>query len=147
MVERDNAKDVHLNMLEDVGAFDILDKGIHFSDTGIGNNVINMINALVGGFFDSVKGGLLNLAAFKSAPYTIYCISSFINFLGLYTSPSHFSLFYRFYSLFDRSANIYQRKRNTAREHTTTRILFRLIRQCKFTIWSMDRRPSCRPHR
>lgn len=47
-------------MLEDVGAFDILDKGIHFSDTGIGNNVINMINALVGGFFDSVKGGLLN---------------------------------------------------------------------------------------
>ncbi|PBK78886.1 MFS general substrate transporter [Armillaria solidipes] len=32
-----------------------------------------------------VKGGLANLGAFKSAPYTIYCISGFTTFLGLYT--------------------------------------------------------------
>lgn len=36
----------------------------------------------------NVKGGLLNLAAFKSAPYTLYCLSSFANFLGFYTRPS-----------------------------------------------------------
>ncbi|KXN92400.1 Riboflavin transporter MCH5 [Leucoagaricus sp. SymC.cos] len=33
----------------------------------------------------NVKGGLLNLAAFKEIPYTLYCISAFLNFLGLYT--------------------------------------------------------------
>ncbi|KAK0463488.1 major facilitator superfamily domain-containing protein [Desarmillaria tabescens] len=32
-----------------------------------------------------VKGGLANLDAFKSVPYTIYCISGFTTFLGLYT--------------------------------------------------------------
>jgi hypothetical protein len=31
------------------------------------------------------SGGLLNLRAFKSAPFTIYCISAFVIFLGLYT--------------------------------------------------------------
>lgn len=35
-------------------------------------------------------GGYLNLRAFKSAPYTIYCISSFFVFLGLYTGMSYF---------------------------------------------------------
>ncbi|KAF9448292.1 MFS general substrate transporter [Macrolepiota fuliginosa MF-IS2] len=33
----------------------------------------------------NVKGGLLNPAAFKDPPYTLYCISSFITFLGIYT--------------------------------------------------------------
>ncbi|KAF9441746.1 MFS general substrate transporter [Macrolepiota fuliginosa MF-IS2] len=33
-----------------------------------------------------VKGGLLNLAAFKDPPFTVYCISSFITFLGIYTA-------------------------------------------------------------
>ncbi|KAF9001719.1 MFS general substrate transporter [Cyathus striatus] len=33
----------------------------------------------------NVSGGLFNLQAFKFAPYTIYCISGFVNFLGLYT--------------------------------------------------------------
>ncbi|KAF7362320.1 MFS domain-containing protein [Mycena venus] len=32
-----------------------------------------------------VAGGLLNLAAFKSPTYTIYCISGIASFLGLYT--------------------------------------------------------------
>ncbi|KDQ19997.1 hypothetical protein BOTBODRAFT_170029 [Botryobasidium botryosum FD-172 SS1] len=32
-----------------------------------------------------VDGGLLNLSAFKFAPYTIYCISTIFAFLGLYT--------------------------------------------------------------
>ncbi|KAF9448295.1 MFS general substrate transporter [Macrolepiota fuliginosa MF-IS2] len=32
-----------------------------------------------------VKGGLLNLAAFKDMPYTIYCLSAFFIFLGIYT--------------------------------------------------------------
>ncbi len=32
-----------------------------------------------------VSGGILNLKAFKSAPYTIWCIANFIAFLGLYT--------------------------------------------------------------
>ena len=31
------------------------------------------------------KGGLLNLRAFKSAPFTFYCLSAFFAFLGLYT--------------------------------------------------------------
>ncbi|PBK73137.1 MFS general substrate transporter [Armillaria solidipes] len=30
-------------------------------------------------------GGILNLSAFKSAPYAIWCLSTFIAFLGLYT--------------------------------------------------------------
>ncbi|KAJ7117706.1 MFS general substrate transporter [Mycena epipterygia] len=33
----------------------------------------------------NVEGGLLNLKAFKSAPYTVYCCSGFVAFLGLYT--------------------------------------------------------------
>lgn len=33
----------------------------------------------------NVTGGHFNLRAFKSAPYTFYCISSFFTFLGLYT--------------------------------------------------------------
>jgi len=33
----------------------------------------------------NIKGGLLNLAAFRDASFTIYCISSFIIFLGIYT--------------------------------------------------------------
>ncbi len=36
----------------------------------------------------NVKGGLLNVAALRSTPYTIYCLSSFANFLGLYTRSS-----------------------------------------------------------
>ena len=32
-----------------------------------------------------VTGGLFNWAAFKSAPFTIYCASTFVNFLGIYT--------------------------------------------------------------
>ncbi|KIM89623.1 hypothetical protein PILCRDRAFT_191632 [Piloderma croceum F 1598] len=32
-----------------------------------------------------VPGGLWNLAAFSSRPYTIYCCSGFVTFLGLYT--------------------------------------------------------------
>ncbi|KAK0490501.1 major facilitator superfamily domain-containing protein [Armillaria novae-zelandiae] len=31
-------------------------------------------------------GGILNLRAFKSAPYAIWCLSTFIAFLGLYTA-------------------------------------------------------------
>jgi MCP family monocarboxylic acid transporter-like MFS transporter 10 len=33
----------------------------------------------------NVKGGLLNLKAFKSAAYSVYCLSGFVAFLGLYT--------------------------------------------------------------
>jgi MCP family monocarboxylic acid transporter-like MFS transporter 10 len=33
----------------------------------------------------NVPGGLLNLSAFKSAPYTVYCLSAFTTFLGIYT--------------------------------------------------------------
>ncbi|KAJ7224086.1 major facilitator superfamily domain-containing protein [Mycena pura] len=33
----------------------------------------------------NVKGGLLNLAAFKNPAFTVYCISGFVTFLGLYT--------------------------------------------------------------
>ena len=33
----------------------------------------------------NVSGGLLNLRAFKSLPYTLYTASGFIAFLGLYT--------------------------------------------------------------
>ena len=31
-----------------------------------------------------VTRGLFNWAAFKSAPFTIYCASTFVNFLGIY---------------------------------------------------------------
>lgn len=33
----------------------------------------------------NAPGGLLNFRAFKSAAFTIYCISAFVIFLGLYT--------------------------------------------------------------
>ncbi|KAJ7781866.1 major facilitator superfamily domain-containing protein [Mycena maculata] len=33
----------------------------------------------------NVKGGLFNLQAFKAPAYTIYCLSGFVAFLGLYT--------------------------------------------------------------
>jgi MCP family monocarboxylic acid transporter-like MFS transporter 10 len=36
-----------------------------------------------------VAGGLLNLRAFKSAAYTIYCASAFAIFLGVYTGELH----------------------------------------------------------
>jgi hypothetical protein len=32
----------------------------------------------------NVKGGLFNLQAFRSAPFTIYCLSGFVSFLGWY---------------------------------------------------------------
>jgi len=37
-------------------------------------------------------GGLLNLRAFKSAPFTIYCLSAFVTFLGLYTVLTYVSV-------------------------------------------------------
>ncbi|KAJ7087713.1 major facilitator superfamily domain-containing protein [Mycena crocata] len=33
----------------------------------------------------NVKGGLFNLAAFKSAPFSVFCVSGLMAFLGLYT--------------------------------------------------------------
>lgn len=33
----------------------------------------------------NVKGGLFNFAVFKHLPYTLYCLSIFISFLGMYT--------------------------------------------------------------
>lgn len=33
----------------------------------------------------NTRGGLFNIRAFKSAPFTIYCLSAFFTFLGLYT--------------------------------------------------------------
>ncbi|KAF7370383.1 MFS domain-containing protein [Mycena sanguinolenta] len=33
----------------------------------------------------NIKGGLLNLQAFRSAAFTVYCINGFVAFLGLYT--------------------------------------------------------------
>ncbi|KAH9484578.1 Aspyridones efflux protein apdF [Psilocybe cubensis] len=39
-----------------------------------------------------VAGGLLNLAAFKSAPYSVYCASAFVTFLGIYTGEFNRSL-------------------------------------------------------
>ncbi|KAK7025062.1 MFS domain-containing protein [Favolaschia claudopus] len=33
----------------------------------------------------NVKGGLFNPQAFRSAPFTVYCLSGFVSFLGLYT--------------------------------------------------------------
>ncbi|KAK0226953.1 major facilitator superfamily domain-containing protein [Armillaria nabsnona] len=40
----------------------------------------------------NVSGGILNLKAFKSAPYTIWCIANFIAFLGLYTVLTYISV-------------------------------------------------------
>ncbi|CAK5281697.1 unnamed protein product [Mycena citricolor] len=36
-----------------------------------------------------VSGGLLNLAAFKSAAYTVYCLSGIVAFLGVYTVSTY----------------------------------------------------------
>jgi hypothetical protein len=33
----------------------------------------------------NLPGGMLNLKAFKSAPYSVYTVSGFLAFLGLYT--------------------------------------------------------------
>ncbi|KAJ6581826.1 major facilitator superfamily domain-containing protein [Mycena capillaripes] len=40
----------------------------------------------------NVKGGLFNLQAFRSAPFTIYCLSGFVAFLGLYTVLTYIDL-------------------------------------------------------
>ncbi|KAJ7931716.1 major facilitator superfamily domain-containing protein [Mycena leptocephala] len=40
----------------------------------------------------NVKGGLFNLQAFRSAPFTIYCLSGFVSFLGLYTVLTYIDL-------------------------------------------------------
>ncbi|KAK0451990.1 MFS general substrate transporter [Desarmillaria tabescens] len=40
----------------------------------------------------NVSGGILNLKAFRSAPYTIWFIASFIAFLGLYTVLTYISV-------------------------------------------------------
>ena len=34
----------------------------------------------------NAAGGVLNLKAFKSPAFSIYCLSTLINYLGLYTS-------------------------------------------------------------
>ncbi|KAF8902813.1 MFS general substrate transporter [Gymnopilus junonius] len=39
-----------------------------------------------------VSGGLLNLAAFKYAPYSIYCAAGFFTFLGIYTVLTYVSV-------------------------------------------------------
>ncbi|KAF5323716.1 hypothetical protein D9619_012953 [Psilocybe cf. subviscida] len=39
-----------------------------------------------------VKGGLLNLAAFKDLAYTVYCLSAFTIFLGIYTLLTYVSV-------------------------------------------------------
>ncbi|KXN82265.1 Riboflavin transporter MCH5 [Leucoagaricus sp. SymC.cos] len=38
------------------------------------------------------KGGLFNLAVFKDPPYTVYCLSSLIAFLGMYTFMTYVSV-------------------------------------------------------
>ncbi|KAF5378329.1 hypothetical protein D9615_008721 [Tricholomella constricta] len=40
----------------------------------------------------NLPGGLLNLNAFKSAPFTIYCLSAFFCFLGVYTLLTYVSV-------------------------------------------------------
>ncbi|KAJ7809073.1 major facilitator superfamily domain-containing protein [Mycena olivaceomarginata] len=40
----------------------------------------------------NVQGGLFNLRAFRSAPFTIYCLSGFVAFLGLYTVLTYIDL-------------------------------------------------------
>ncbi|GLB34493.1 putative monocarboxylate [Lyophyllum shimeji] len=37
-------------------------------------------------------GGILNLRAFKSPPFTVYCLSAFFSFLGLYTVLTYVSV-------------------------------------------------------
>ncbi|KAJ6519091.1 major facilitator superfamily domain-containing protein [Mycena sanguinolenta] len=40
----------------------------------------------------NLKGGLLNLRAFRSPPFTVYCINGFVAFLGLYTVLTYIDL-------------------------------------------------------
>ncbi|KAH0583380.1 hypothetical protein H2248_009007 [Termitomyces sp. 'cryptogamus'] len=40
----------------------------------------------------NVAGGLLNLQAFKYAPFTAYCLSAFFSFLGIYTVLTYVSV-------------------------------------------------------
>jgi len=37
----------------------------------------------------NAAGGILNLKAFKSPAFSIYCLSTLINYLGLYTSEEY----------------------------------------------------------
>jgi MCP family monocarboxylic acid transporter-like MFS transporter 10 len=41
----------------------------------------------------NITGGLFNLAAFKSLPYSLYCLSTLFTFLGMYTSAFSFFFF------------------------------------------------------
>ena len=56
-------------------------------DTNIIVHVINICSQMLKRRLPptNAPGGLLNLRAFKSAAFTIYCISAFVIFLGLYT--------------------------------------------------------------
>ncbi|KAF8920290.1 MFS general substrate transporter [Mucidula mucida] len=46
-----------------------------------------------------VEGGLLNLAAFKQASYSVYCFGSFVAFLGLYTVLTYIDVSSKFYGV------------------------------------------------
>jgi len=37
----------------------------------------------------NVKGGLFNFAVFRNVPYTLYTLSIFISYFGVYTSEIH----------------------------------------------------------
>lgn len=83
------------------------------------------------------KGGFLNLAAFNNKAYTVWCLSGFVTFLGLFTGT--FSL-HNFWILltpvFMTSFNIYWYERDIYRYYAQHRLLFHFHRKCKFRLYS-----------
>lgn len=86
-----------------------------------------------------VAGGLLNLRAFKSAAYSIYCASAFVIFLGLYTGQSFPTLCSREFpsnmgTLYLYSFDVLKRQRHFHWNFSGIFILLHLIHQCEFVV-------------
>jgi len=89
-----------------------------------------------------VRGGLVNLAAFKSLPYTVYTLSAVVAFLGLYTGI--YSLFHFLFVLIRSrysSPHIHRHQRNPS--WRLSRLLFL---PCLYNQRCINARPYSRRH-
>ena len=88
----------------------------------------------------NVSGGLFNLRAFKSAPFSIYCLSGFVAFLGLYTGnvlSFQIALFtLTSYNIWF-SINLPWHQRGISRHFPWFFVLPLVYRERKFRVWSI----------
>lgn len=88
-----------------------------------------------------VSGGLFNFGVFKSAAFSVYCASTLVAYLGLYTRMLRGLLFLTTKnSYIVLSTDIYRGQRNFGRYSLIFRLLPPLDRQCKLHFWPADGR-------